>query len=284
MEMNIVVNNLFTGADEAYAPGAGDYVGKDGLWYCGKCHTPMQTRISSFGEERTQYVPCRCLQAEIDTVKEQQRRYAKEMHLMIAREQCFPESVLWKWSFENCDDINDPLMVSMKRYCDNFNDMCRDGCGLILYGSVGVGKTYAAACVANELLENDRSVHMTDFSRIINTLWGLNDGRQKYLDKLNEYDLLIIDDLASQRNTSYANEIVMNVIDSRCKSGKPLIVTTNLSAEELLNPTGMSEQRIYSRLCQMCIPVFCTADKDRRKERMKQNIARYSEKLMLGRK
>ena len=240
MAMNIVINNLFGGTDDAYAPEPADYT------------------------------------------SEEKRRYVRDMFLMKAREQCFSDSILWKWNFENCDDVEDKLMVSMKKYCENFDEMCMDGCGLVLYGPVGVGKTYAAACIANELIEHERSVHMTDFSRIINTLFGLNEGKQKYLDRLNEYDLLIIDDLASQRNTSYANEIVMNVIDSRCKSGKPLIVTTNLSADDLLKPQGITEQRIYSRLCQMCIPVRCSASKDRRKEKMKQNIAKYRETLMLG--
>ena len=67
----------------------------------------------------------------------------------------------------------------------------------LIEASAGTGKTYAAACVANELLEKGFSVHMTDFSRVINTLWDLKEGKQKYLDRLNEYDLLIIDDLAA---------------------------------------------------------------------------------------
>ena len=282
MEMNIMINNLFCDPNDRYDPANGDYIGTDGLKYCGKCHTPMQKKVECSGEEHIESVPCKCRLEEMDAEMERQRRYTHEMELMRAREQCFADSILWKWNFENCDDPNDKLMVSMKRYCENFSDLYNDGCGLVLYGPVGVGKTYAAACIANELIENAHTVHMTDFSRIINSLWGQTEGKQKYLDSLNNYDLLIIDDLASQRNTPYANEIVMNVIDSRCKSGKPLIVTTNLSAEDLFKPTGLSEQRIYSRLCQMCIPVLCTANKDRRKEKMKQNIAKYRDKLMLG--
>ncbi|MCR5805694.1 MAG: ATP-binding protein [Oscillospiraceae bacterium] len=282
MAMNIVINNLFGAAEDTYAPGEGDYIGEDGLWYCGKCHTPMQTRVNMLGEERTPFVPCRCRQAEIDTEEEQRRRHVREMQLMQARELCFSGSMLWKWNFVNCDDPKDPLMISMKNYCKNFPDIYNDGCGLTLYGPVGTGKTYAAACVANELLENGYSVHMTDFAHVINTLWDLKEGKQKYLDKLNGFDLLIIDDLAAERNTPYANEIVMNVIDSRCKSGKPLIITTNLTAGELFKPTEMSKQRIYSRLCEMCIPILCASKKDRRKEKMARNMKKYGETLMIG--
>ncbi len=282
MAMNIVINNLFASAEDTYVPGEGDYIGEDGLWYCGKCHTPMQTRVMMLGEDRTPFVPCRCRQEQIDAQEKERERYVREMELFHARELCFSNTMLWKWNFNSCDDPDDPLMVSMRNYCNNFRDLFNDGCGLALYGPVGTGKTYAAACVANELLEKGFSVHMTDFSRVINTLWDLKDGKQKYLDRLNEYDLLIIDDLAAERNTPYANEIVMNVIDSRCKSGKPIIITTNLNAAELFKPKEMSKQRIYSRLCEMCIPVLCTSKKDRRKEKMSQNMKKYKDTLALN--
>ena len=64
-----------------------------------------------------------------------------------------------------------------------------------------------------------------------------------------------IDDFAVERSTEYANEIVKNVIEMRYKSGKPLIVTTNLTLKELQNP-GADRARIYDRVLAMCTPVF----------------------------
>ena len=208
------------------------------------------------------------------------QKYQYDARTMMLRMDCFPDQKLFSWDFDHCDDINDPLMVTMQKYCKNFDEFYRQGCGLILYGSVGIGKTFAAACVANALVDEGRSVHMTDFSRIINSLWGVATGKQKYLDNLNRYDLLIIDDLAAERDTSYANEIVMNVIDSRCRSGKPLIVTTNLTADVLFSPKELSKKRVFSRLCEMCIPVACKGERDRRKEKMAENYDRY--KSILG--
>lgn len=56
--------------------------------------------------------------------------------------------------------------------------------------------------------------------------------------KLCRYPLLIIDDFGMERDTSYGLEQLYNVIDSRYRSKKPLIVTTNLTLQELQNPEG----------------------------------------------
>ena len=75
----------------------------------------------------------------------------------------------------------------------------------------------------------------------------------------------MIDDFAVERNTEYVNEIVYNVIDSRYRSGKPLIITTNLSADDFKHPDNINKQRIYSRINEMCVPIPVTG-KDRRSE------------------
>ena len=44
---------------------------------------------------------------------------------------------------------------------------------------------------------------------------------------------------------------MFNVIDSRYSSGKPLIVTTNLTLDDLHNPEDTAHSRIYDRLLSM---------------------------------
>ena len=72
--------------------------------------------------------------------------------------------------------------------------------------------------------------------------------------------LLIIDDFGMERGTEYGLEQVFNVIDSRYRSGKPLIVTTNLTLDDLHNPEDTAHSRIYDRLLSMCVPVRFTGD------------------------
>ena len=77
---------------------------------------------------------------------------------------------------------------------------------------------------------------------------------------LDETGRLILDDFGMERGTEYGLEQVFNVIDSRYRSGKPLIVTTNLTLDDLRNPEDTAHSRIYDRLLSMCVPVRFTGD------------------------
>jgi DNA replication protein DnaC len=112
---------------------------------------------------------------------------------------------------------------------------------------------------------------MTNFARIANTASGMWEGKQEYYDSLNDYQLLVLDDLAAERKTEYMSEIVFNVIDARYRAGLPLIVTTNLTSEELKHPADISYQRTFSRLLEMCIPLEVEG-KDKRLEKLKADI------------
>ena len=72
---------------------------------------------------------------------------------------------------------------------------------------------------------------------------------------VHRYSLLIIDDLGIERNSDFALEQVFNVIDSRYRSKKPLIITTNLTLSELNNAADIAHKRIYDRILERCIPV-----------------------------
>ena len=105
-------------------------------------------------------------------------------------------------------------------------------------------------------------------------------GKQEYIDDLCRNDLLIIDDLSSERNTEYADEIVMNVIDTRCTFGLPLIITTNLTSAQMKGEEIVSKKRIYSRLYEMTIPLHYTGE-DRRKSALRDSYQKYKELLHL---
>ena len=81
----------------------------------------------------------------------------------------------------------------------------------------------------------------------------------EYLQTMDRQDFksysLIIDNLGIERNSDFALEQVFNVIDSRYRSKKPLIITTNLTLSELNNAADIAHKRIYDRILERCIPV-----------------------------
>ena len=85
-------------------------------------------------------------------------------------------------------------------------------------------------------------------------------GSNEYISRLCRYPLLILDDFGMERGTEYGLEQVFNVIDSRYRSRKPLIVTTNLTLAELQHPKDTAHSRIYDRLLAMCAPVRFTGE------------------------
>lgn len=74
-----------------------------------------------------------------------------------------------------------------------------------------------------------------------------------------------------ERGTEYGLEQVYNMIDSRCRSHRPLIVTMNLTLSELQNMADRAHQRSYDRALAMCTPICCSGI-NFRKEQAQKNM------------
>ena len=197
--------------------------------------------------------------------------------LMEQRWETFGEaSSLYHYCFEE-DNGKIPQMEQARRYVAHWPEMNRENLGLLFWGKPGNGKTFAAACIANGLLELEfpPSVKMTTFGTILNKLPGMSSqDKDWYLGGLFRCDLLILDDFGMERQTEYAREQVFNIIDGRYLARKPLIVTTNLSLQELKHPQDLVQQRIYDRILELCVPV-CFDGESQRQEKAKENLKLY---------
>ena len=70
--------------------------------------------------------------------------------------------------------------------------------------------------------------------------------------------------------TEFAMEQMFEVIDKRYRSGKPMIITTNLSLEQLRNPPDLAHARIYERILERCAPILFSGE-NFRKQKSEEN-------------
>lgn len=278
MDFNRIFDKIEDNAAHQIQTDTGDYMGDDGLLICGQCNTPKQCRVELFGRIRTPYCLCKCQVDKRDAEDAEIKRQERERRINKMRKMGFPDAEMQRCNFDLDDNQNPKITNAAKKYVENFKEIKKRGSGLLLFGNVGSGKTFMAACIANALIDRGYPCLVTNFARLTNTISGMYDGKQAYIDGLNKFDLLVIDDLGAERETEYMGEIVHNIIDSRYRANLPLIITTNLSQNDLQNPSDVRKQRIYSRLFEMCIPIFMPGS-DRRLEKS-QNEYNYMKNIL----
>lgn len=269
----ISVSDMIYGMHAAAEVRQDEYLdGATGLICCRACGTPRQKRLTLEGKVYQPRTLCRCQQDRQEAETAARRLQEQEETVRRLRHTGLPDAMLWNCTFENDRGIN-PEMEKIRRYTDQWEQMYSRSIGLLLTGGVGTGKTYMAACAANALIDRGIPVLMTNLARVLNTLTALYSGdRNRYIDDLNRYPLLILDDLGMERSSEFAMEQVYSVIDSRYRSGQPLIVTTNLTLEEMHNPVDMARGRIYSRVLERCVPIRINRENIRKRNAI-ENLA-----------
>ena len=149
-----------------------DYYGKDGLLYCGKCHTPKEaffaTGIALMGKNKHP-VECCCQRMERE---KQEALINQQKHLDLVRRlkaEGFSDPAMLDWTFEN-DNGRSPQMHHARRYVEQWQTMHSENLGLLLWGGVGTGKSFpcrvhcersdgaGSACANDELCPNPERV------------------------------------------------------------------------------------------------------------------------------
>ena len=233
-----------------------DYWDEEGFLLCGKCHTRKQYDTAVFGRKRRTGILCECRRSELkEEARERERaRLAKKAELL--RRQGITDPAYLRATFAQDDRRNARVTTICRRYVREWEKMREENIGLLFYGESGAGKTFMACCIARALLEKPVPVCVTGLPRILERMQSRNLDRTQGMDDLMGYELLVLDDLGAERNTPYVMEQVYYVLDRRLRSGKPTIITTNLSMETLKNAASPEQARIYDRVLRMC-PYRC---------------------------
>lgn len=255
-----VLNNLAEKAAMANPPREGDYIGEDGLLYCGKCRSQKQYRLEGV---LAAVIPggvasglCKC-EVGRDKAENAEERRKQEMirraySASERRSYCFSDKLYLRMSFAADEGKSPKAVEAAHYYVDHFERFLAENMGLMFLGGVGTGKTFAACCIADALIDKGYRVWVITSSNLTRAAGNYSTCEETF-SKIQNFDLLIIDDFGAQSNTEHNSSLLFDVIDERYKSRKPLVITSNLTAGDLKNTTDIRLKRIYDRVIEMCI-------------------------------
>lgn len=131
-------------------------------------------------------------------------------------------------------------------YADNFS--CSSD-SLLMIGKTGVGKTHLSISIAKTVIANGFTCA---YGSVLNFLYdiekehfGRGEQGKDTMAALLDADLLVLDDLGTENYTQFYEAALYNIINTRINTGKPTIVSTNLSTKELFDKYN---ERIISRI------------------------------------
>ena len=185
---------------------------------------------------------CSCLKKQILSVSYEQSNIAK-----LLETDNF--STLSEEYYEGEDLLHFREAVALcHNIVDNFESNKEN---LLLYGSVGVGKSFLSCCIAKELLDKGYSVLYFSSSHLFDVL-AENDFRKDskenlYTSKEDIYncDLVVIDDLGTEITNSFVFTSLFSLITERILRNKSTIISTNLTLKHLMD---LYSDRIFSRI------------------------------------
>lgn len=153
------------------------------------------------------------------------------------------------------DYYPDGIGTSPRRRMESVLDFCKTyaaefsqkSSSLLLYGHTGLGKTHLSLAIAGKVVEDGHGVIYSSAQNLFNKLekekFGRSDGNTE--ENILGCDLLIIDDLGAEFTTQFTVSALYNIVNSRELEGKPTIISTNLTPEQLLSTYS---ERIASRI------------------------------------
>lgn len=221
-------------------------------------------QIELLGRIRTVPIMCSCKKEEYERQEREFQNKQRRLRLERLRQYSLMDRRFEECTFENfqVDKNNQKLYKMAINYCNRWLEMKAKNIGFLFWGPPGTGKTYLAFCIANKLIEDLVPVIAISSIGILNRIkqtyksYG-QEGEVEIINTLKNASLLVLDDLGAENGKDWAKEKLYEIVDSRYRDGKPMIITTNLTLSQLKDKLTGDDgvARTYDRLIEMCYPV-----------------------------
>lgn len=276
------------GADSA-GVNDGDFVDEaDGLLHCGKCGEAKQLKLpipetlwDKLGETRVVFRACACRRAELHLEEEVRRETERLDNIKKLRRRGIEDEKYLECTFDKDDRQEAQIRETCLKYVEKWEEVKETNIGLAFVGDVGTGKTFYAAAIANAMIDKGVAAIITTIPALHTAMIAnYGENRDFILNQIRSIPLLVLDDVGVERSTPTAMENAYTIINERYKAKKPLIITTNISKAEMLNPATEHEKRIYDRIVEMC-PAFIQP-KLKRRHAISEGKRREALNLLMG--
>lgn len=211
---------------EANTQGCNDFV-------CPICKQPKKA-----------FVPIADGWIEIQCLCDKRRELAKKQLEKVDNSICF----------ETTDLERDKSFVTAfnraKKYVESWEECLKNGYGVYFVGECGCGKTHLAKCMFRALLEKGQYCLFTSFSEILQEIrYSRGELYSQKLSRFVNAPFLFIDDFGTEKvvydgEDSYNQEKIFKIIDKRVNLKKPIIFTSNLNFQELIEKNGLWERTV----------------------------------------
>ena len=129
--------------------------------------------------------------------------------------------------------------------------------GLIITGKSGVGKTHLATAILNKLTEKDMLVLMGRLILLLDvirdTFKDFSSKEKDIIELYSKVDMLIIDDLGTEKISSWALEKLYTIIENRNENKLPIIVTTRFLLDRFYQSEDEElSEAVIQKLYQFC--------------------------------
>ena len=257
-------NVLELAADEYINPA-------DGLVYCRKCKQPRQLCLPFLGRNVRPRIACDC-QKEAEAAENKAREQEERRRLISQlKSSGLGWKALEKYRFDEARYLNPDVINTLKNYSSHYKD--RPLSGLLLWGPKGSGKTFGAACIINDVLEECNPAVMVSFGPLLEELTGTNlQRRQSRLADIFRNTMICLDDFDLQYLTKLTVPLAVDLMIRVDHSSNPVIITTGYTLNELKHPQNELEQKLFGIILRKTAPV-CIDGEDLTRRIQQEHLA-----------